>query len=68
MPDLDPLIAQLRQCREDQGLSQGRVAELARINRQAISLGECGKSAPTLRTLRLWTAALGVELIIREPT
>lgn len=61
-PTIDPICLYLRAERERQGLSQGKVAELAGTSRETINLYENGKVSPTLAFLRRWADALNVTL------
>jgi transcriptional regulator with XRE-family HTH domain len=51
----------LRGIREQQGISQDRLSELAGLDRTYISLIECGKRNPSLETIEKITKVLGVN-------
>jgi putative molybdopterin biosynthesis protein len=54
--------ARLRSARQARGLSQGQLARMARVSRQAISAVEGGLSDPSLRVALTLARALGVTV------
>jgi transcriptional regulator with XRE-family HTH domain len=52
---------EVRQLRRQSGVSQKRLAELARTSQPTIAAYEAGTKAPSLRTLRRLARALGLE-------
>lgn len=51
----------LRRIREQKGISQDRLSELAGLDRTYISLIECGKRNPSLATIDKISHVLGVK-------
>jgi transcriptional regulator with XRE-family HTH domain len=51
----------IRQLRRQAGVSQKRLAELAKTSQPTIAAYEAGRKAPSLRTLRRLARALGLE-------
>lgn len=68
MPEPDPIAAQLREEREDRGLTRADVARLTGIPKSAIADSEQGKSSPPLGRLRTWAEAFGLRLVLVEAT
>lgn len=63
----DPIIAELRRIRLEQGLSFMALANLMdRDDGQCICRNEKRKGDPRLETLHKWANALGYELILRK--
>lgn len=58
----DPLITQLKARRVELGLSQAALGRRLRWRHNRISHLETGTGSPTLHTMRLWAAALEIEL------
>jgi len=56
-----PFARKLAELREAKGLSKYRLAELAGLTHQAMSLLESGKSEPTWATVQKLALALGVD-------
>ncbi len=52
----------LRELRQAQGMSQGRLAELAAVTKSFVSQLERGKAMPSVTTIRRLTNALGLTL------
>lgn len=63
------LAEQVRQIREDRGLSQADLAEGMGTTQSAVARFEAGGTSPTIPTLRKLANALGVELVLgfRDP-
>jgi len=59
------LAEQVRQIREDKGLSQAELAEGMGTTQSAVARLEAGGTSPTIPTLRKLADALGVELVLR---
>jgi transcriptional regulator with XRE-family HTH domain len=55
------LGARLRIARENEGLSQGQVAKLCRLDPSTISFFECGKRTPVARNILKLAEALNVS-------
>ncbi|MEA5519630.1 helix-turn-helix transcriptional regulator [Limnoraphis robusta] len=51
----------LRKLREQRGISQDKLSELAGLDRTFISLVECGKRKPSLETIDKITRVLNVK-------
>jgi transcriptional regulator with XRE-family HTH domain len=67
MADLDPIVAALRQRREDRNWSVRYVAELmGRKDKAQVSKWEVGKFKPNLTSLRCWAHVLGYDLTLTE--
>jgi transcriptional regulator with XRE-family HTH domain len=63
----DPIITMLHAERLRQGLSQRQVGELiGHTSYGSIYAWEAGVTSPTLRNLRRWAEALGVDLQARS--
>jgi transcriptional regulator with XRE-family HTH domain len=60
-----PVVAALRQERQNQGLTLRELAAKADVSRSAIETCENGKHAPLLPILALWAAGLGFELTLK---
>lgn len=61
---LSEVLAQLRHCREQEGLNQAQVAELMGTTQSAVSVLEAGNTDPRVSTLRRYAAAVGRVLSI----
>ncbi len=57
------VAARVKALREKQGLSQQRLAALARTSRSQVTLIEQGERAPTITTLEAFARALSVPLV-----
>ncbi len=66
MEGSDPIAEQLRMRRHQLRLTQGDVAASMGTRHGHVSQLESGRRGPTLPVLRRWTAALGMELTLRE--
>ncbi|WP_043512363.1 helix-turn-helix domain-containing protein [Actinoplanes sp. SE50/110] len=70
MTSVDPIIAQLRDRRNQRGLKPYVLAGLAGLSQQYVYRTEAGLHSPRLDTLRAWADALGYDLalVCRERT
>lgn len=61
--DIYPIVIELRNKREQQGLTQKQVAErLGNSSAESVSNHERGQYVPNLALLDAWAAALGYDL------
>lgn len=60
---LDPLVVLLAETRERARLSQRQVGRVMGTSTASLSVWERGTAQPTLRNLRAWCEALGLDLI-----
>ncbi len=61
MADILKINFVLRQIREQKGISQDKLSDLAGLDRTYVSLVECGKRNPSLETIDKITRALDVK-------
>lgn len=62
--DRDPIIDTLHGARLEQGMSQGRLAELIDTTRSTVAMYEGDYCLPSLRRLHAWADALGYDLVL----
>ena len=69
-PELMDYGKRLRQLRDERGLTQERLAELAGLERTYISQAEQGRRNTTVITLQKLAAALGVDVteLLKTPS
>lgn len=54
------IMDRLKAARKNQELTQGELAKLVGLNRNAVSFYECGRTSPTLDTIEDIMTALGI--------
>jgi transcriptional regulator with XRE-family HTH domain len=64
-----PIIAELREARLEQGMSQGKLADRIGYSRHGgVARWERGEASPRLSSLIDWSQALGFQLKLHEIT
>lgn len=65
--EVDPIVAQLQQIREEAGVSQTEIGRrLGMTTYSNCSEYERGVMSPNLRAVRAWAEALGYDLVLRK--
>lgn len=63
---VDPIVAELRDWRIEQGISQAELAARFGAKQRALAAWELGVNPPDLPTVRRWAAALDAALTLSE--
>lgn len=63
---VDPIVAELRAARLEQGITQADLAEAIGICEATLACGERGVSQTSLGNLRAWAQALGYRLKLEK--
>ena len=61
---MNDIITQLRQARKDANISQAKLAELAGMSQQQISMYENGVKSPSIDTVQRIAEVLGLQLTL----
>jgi transcriptional regulator with XRE-family HTH domain len=62
------IVKRLRAVRKGKRITQRQLAKMIGVSEEAVCQWETGAREPRLFILLCWTQALGVELILKEPS
>lgn len=63
-PEVDDLIIEASKRRRAMGRTQASVADAMSVSQSTVSELECGTACPSIRTMRRYLRALGLDLAI----